>query len=132
MSNPFVASVRQLNEDPAASAFKKDEQVVGRPAVIPTERNLNDEGVRNPPNVRVDGHFLAVSGAPLIGSEQNLAEGVRVRSLGKEGAYETGQELQDEMSQRDLPEAGVGRLIKEPFQAYDAESTSIHPNNPPK
>lgn len=93
--------------------MKKDEQVVGRPAVIPTERSLNEEGVRNPPN--------------------NLADGVRVRSQGaKDGARETAQELQDEMAQRGLPEAGVGRPFNEPFQAYDAEHTSIHPNNPPK
>jgi hypothetical protein len=48
--NPFVANAGQLKNDPTDTGFKKEFQTVGRPAV--TDHNINDEYMRDAPNVR--------------------------------------------------------------------------------
>jgi hypothetical protein len=45
----YVASAGEVNTDPAATSFKKDEQTVGRPSV--TDHDINEEYMRNPPKV---------------------------------------------------------------------------------
>jgi hypothetical protein len=101
-SNPFVANADELKRDPTDQGFKKEFQTVGKPQT--TDHNINDEYMRNAPD--------------------NLAGVKPSRNPGKkEGAYDITEQPMGVQGD----EVGARR---QPFEQIDAESTSVHPNNP--